>query len=884
MYAPELVAGRRVHSLRARLAPAQALQQLLQGTGLAAVKVNANTYILRRQEPERPARSRTMPVAAAEPPMTELPAVYITGSHIPRLGLLGSSPLTIVSREQIESSGYSSLFDLLRVQPGMNGHHPVDVSSESGMSYVPTGAAAAVSLSSLGPRATLYLVDGRRIASYGMVSSELGALSDLNSIPLSLVERVEIMRGGASAIYGADAMAGVVNIVLRHDYEGSEVALRHGISSRGDAAQHRLSVLSGFQAGAGHVLLSADRVQRQALSGDRRSWRSYDRSGDGLLDLRMPLGASVDGAIAAWPYCRAPQLQPDGRCMLDSARYGSLQPQTESTAAYAAYQRPLAGGIDLHASLRLTDVRQRLLSAPTYGYLALPDAPSGEHFPDGNYAFLELGPVRSRSHARSDDLSLGVAGALDDWNWTLDMSWSRNEVDNRITGTVDIAALVAATAQGRFRPGQDILPAGVRNEISPMLATGGQARQRVFSARLDGPLLALPHGDLQLAMGAEARNESLYSRPGSLLREGQVALSDSYSSHDLSRDTASLYAEFSLPLHRRLLADAAWRLDRSAGYAARLSPKFGLQWLLGEHLTLRGTYGGGYRAPTLYELRRPPGYTNDYGIAWNPPAADACRWQFSEQTCLVKVQTSENAALKPETSRSHTFGVVWDPGTGLQLAVDRHRVVRRHEIVIADALSNLQVYPDAWRLDHDGRIYAVDIRLANAGLTELDAWSLDANWRSAATDWGRFEFRLSGYYLKSLRRQAWPGAPAIEHAGFEQPRGSGLGSAQWRYGDWTTTLDLRHVGRLRAWRAGESCPDYKVAAGRCRTPGYLLPGLDVAYRGFERWVLALHVANLTDRAPVDYQETDGGYRIGSDDPFGRYFTFSATYRFDSRAH
>lgn len=877
LYAPDQVAGRRVRRLDSRLAPEQALRHLLHGTGLTAVQVNANTFTLRRHDADPPPRVRRQAIDAPSP--TELPALYVTGSHIPRASPQGSSPLTLITRDQIESSGYSSLFELLRVQPGMTGHHPVDVASESGLSFVPTGAAAAVSLSSLGPRGTLYLVDGRRIASYGLVSAELGALSDLNSIPLSLVERVEIMRGGASAIYGADAMAGVVNIVLRDGHAGSEIMLRHGVSSRGDAAQQRVSVLSGFSAGGGDVLLSADHLHRQALPGDRRDWHGHDRSGDGLPDLRIPLGEYVGGDIVAWPYCRAPQLQPDGRCLFDPARYDSLQPQLDSSAVYARYRRPLGGGIELYASLRLAEVRQHLASAPIYGQLYLPDTLAGESFAPGTYAFLELGPVRSRTRARSGDLVVGLQGDLGRWDWTLDTAWSHNRADSLIDGMVSEPALREATEQGRFRPGMAWLEPALREQISPTLDTGGQVRQQVVSAQLHGPLLALPGGDLQLAVGVEARHEALDSRPDSRLEAGEVALSDSYRRRHLRRDTGSLYAEFSLPLHRSLLADAAWRLDRSAGYAARLSPRFGLQWQPVSGLTLRGTHGQGYRAPTLYELRHPPGYPNYYEQAWNPPGEDACRWQIDSHSCLVLVKTSENAALRPETSRSHTLGLVWQAGAGLQLAVDRQRIVRRGEIVVADALPDLQAYPQTWQLDENGRIYALDIHLANAGLTRLDAWSLDADWRSPSTRWGRFGLRLSGYYLESLWRQAGSASAAVEQAGFEQPRRSGLGSLQWQRGDWTTTLDLRYVGALHAWRAGGECPAYKVAAGRCRTPSHMVAGLDVAYRGLERWVLAVHVANLGDRAPVDYRERDGGYRIGSDDPFGRYFTFSATYRF-----
>src|SRR5690606_27176522 len=110
-----------------------------------------------------------------------------------------------ISSDQIESAGHGTLYDLLRIQPGIFGHHPIAVSREGGASMQPMVSPSAASLYSLGPRATLFLVDGKRVASYGLVPSDLGAVSDLTAIPLSFIDRIEILRGSASAVYGADA-------------------------------------------------------------------------------------------------------------------------------------------------------------------------------------------------------------------------------------------------------------------------------------------------------------------------------------------------------------------------------------------------------------------------------------------------------------------------------------------------------------------------------------------------------------------------------------------------------------------------------------------------------------------------------------------------------
>ena len=232
LYAPELVEQRRSPGLQARMPAEQALELVLRDAGLRAVQINANTYLIERAP--APAASATVAQPAATQPReepVELASVEVTGTHIPRasIDVVTPAPLTRINRAQIEASGYETLLELLSHQPGVISHHPVDVATDGGFqSQQPFAAAATTSLYGLGPRATLILVDGRRVANYGLASADLGGLTDLNGIPLSMVDRIEIMRGGASAIYGADAMAGVINIILTREQNGGAVVPRYG--------------------------------------------------------------------------------------------------------------------------------------------------------------------------------------------------------------------------------------------------------------------------------------------------------------------------------------------------------------------------------------------------------------------------------------------------------------------------------------------------------------------------------------------------------------------------------------------------------------------------------------------------------------------------------
>ncbi|HEY0506278.1 MAG TPA: TonB-dependent receptor, partial [Lysobacter sp.] len=406
MYAPALVGERRSSGLQADLPAARALDVLLQGSDLHAVQVTPNTFLIERA----PAPEVAAPVPAPVREPVELATVEVTGTHIPRasIDVVTPAPLTRISRAQIEASGYQTVFELLSYQPGMISHHPVDVATDGSFnSQQPFAAAATTSLYGLGPRATLILIDGRRVANYGLASADLGGLTDLNGIPLTMVDRIEVMRGGASAIYGADAMAGVINIILKKEQQGGEVAARYGLSERGDAEQRRLSLSYGEATKrGGNFFLGADYFHRDALEGDARSWRTADLSRHGLADRRIPLGYfSLFDLEIIQPACPDDVRAANGGCFLDVPRYLTLQPELESGAVYTRLRQPLGDTLEFDGSLRLGQVRQSLQAAPLHGAIPMPDGHPDNLFPDIptqlDYAFFDVGPIRSRSESRT---------------------------------------------------------------------------------------------------------------------------------------------------------------------------------------------------------------------------------------------------------------------------------------------------------------------------------------------------------------------------------------------------------------------------------------------------------------------------------------------------
>jgi outer membrane receptor protein involved in Fe transport len=380
----------------------------------------------------------------------------------------------------------------------------------------------------------------------------------------------------------------------------------------------------------------------------------------------------------------------------------------------------------------------------------------------------------------------------------------------------------------------------------------------------------------------EWSRDALRNEPDQRMLDGDIALGAQKSRLDEHRYSSAFYAEMSLPIATWLHADAAWRIDHRQGFDSESSPMFGLKWKPLETLTVRATSATGYRAPSLFETRRPSigGGTLEAVVA--TPALAPCGIPTSFEGvdyCLVTHGAIENPDLQPETSRSHTLGVVWAPTASFDLSVDRFRIRRRNEIVTTNAVADPEAFPLSLERDEEGRLVAINDYFTNVGRTQVAGWELQSEYRLDTDARGRFTFRLAASYLSQLERQVSPDAPALDYAGHGAPKRSVLAGLEWLYGDWITTLNVHQLGPVEIAAPGKPCATLNEEAQKCRTPASTTADVYLAYAGFANWRLSLNIDNVTDRDPRNYDPAKGGYDIAYDDPRGRFYLVSAAYRF-----
>lgn len=885
LYPPSLVDGLRGRRVTATHSLDQAFSTLLRGTGLRAIEVADRAYVLERVPASPPSPSSVARGAEHDP--FELASVMVTGTHIPRSGidLVEPAPMTRITREQIEASGHLTLFELLREQPGMIGHHPVDVAVEGRSGgQQPFASAATTSLYGLGPRATLFLVNGQRIANYGLISADLGGLTDLASIPLSIVERVEIIHGGASAIYGADAMAGVVNIILRKGEAPATLVGRYGATDSGDAAQRQATFLFGHEfAGGGDLFLTVDHYRNEGLSGGERDWRSQDLRRLRLGDWRFQLGYRDDDGDLLRLSCPGLQGRDARVCAFDPPRYATLEPSIERTSLYTYLRQPVGDATEWRTSLRLGRNRQQLVRAPFHASVAVPDT-----HPDWipgmarlDYAFLDIGTIRNRTLTDVASLSTGLAGWWGDWEWQGNIAHHRNEVESRIDGLVRETVFTDAVLGNRYRFAGVPNPPALLAEISPGVTTRGTSTLDQLQLGVSGPWFQLPGGEAKLAAGFEFLRHGLVHRPDALMLEHDLALSPQKIQVHEHRDSVAGYLETRLPVLDRLQLDLAARLDHHEGYGSRWSPRLGGKWTVSDSVILRGTAATGYRPPSLFELRRPDA---DEDVVFVPetPGLAPCRFRFrlaaGTVVCGVVFGSAENPDLRPETSSSQTLGVVWTPLERMSLSLDYFRIARRDEILPGSALDDLAAFPGSLVRDDSGRLVGINERFENVGRSDLRGLEFEGHY-NVQVGRGELDLRLSAHILERHERTRYPGAPTVDGAGYLTPMHGQLGTIGWKRGAWSTTLHWRRVGSRRVHQPDEPCPQANVDAGRCVTPGFSVFDLDVAYAGVEHWRIGFNMRNLFGHTPVDYRIDHAGYDFAQDDPRGRYYLLSAAYRF-----
>jgi iron complex outermembrane recepter protein len=635
--------------------------------------------------------------------------VIVTGSRIARTEQETPSPVQVISRDEIEKTGKQNIAEVLR-GIGADNQGSIPTSFSAGFA---TGAAA-VSLRGLGVNSTLVLINGRRMAAYGLADDGARTFVDLNTIPLEAVERVEVLKDGASAIYGSDAVGGVVNIILKDTYQGAQLGATVGSSNADDGEVYRVNGSFGFGdpvTDRYNVYATVEASKNEAIKQvDRPQLGGFNLTGRGFFDNRRGaraagLGEGLDGLPAfstSTPYgsvardnpqtvtrinlTACPEASPDtGMCLYDPLSFIEVQPKqerfniftrgsfkfTDSTEGYAelgwfhnhvqAIGTP--GGVNDGGVFNPADPLNPV-TAPHNPVIPAshPDNPTGEN---RTFRLLTTMFGGRNSTVNSDVLRavVGVKGDItSDWTFDVGAGYVESNLYRAQTGLVYFPALQAGLNDGTFRVDPALDSPALLAAISPTLKDHDKNSLTLADATVSGKTFELPGGPLGVAVGIEWRREKSDTPPVPFTDTSDI-VGLGYSAFSAERTVYAGYVELDAPILPELEANAAFRYDHYSDVGHSTTPKIGLKWTPIKQLAIRGTYSEAFRAPGPTES----GNSSTLGF-----------------TSTAAIISQGDPSVKPETAKSYTGGIVFEPFRDTNIAIDYFKIDRKDEITPAD--------------------------------------------------------------------------------------------------------------------------------------------------------------------------------------------------------
>lgn len=576
-----------------------------------------------------------------------LEEVVVTGSRIKRSDTSSISPITVLSDEDLAVSGNLTLENFIQDMPAVNGGD-----FGAGVNNGNPGIAS-VSLRGLGPNRTLTLLNGKRFA-----SASVNGFVDLNMIPTSIVERVEVLRDGASTVYGSDAIAGVVNIITKKDFEGVDLQFGYDITDESDGEMINGSVVFGNSFDKGNFVVSAQVNKREEIRQGDRDFSACPLFDDGVQTICggsptttpaqfTPLG--VDSAIGGHV------LDADGvtvrpfdaaRDAFNFAALSYLTTPQDVFSAYAAanyelFEAPVLGLVNASLEMNFSNRESDQLLAPvgTFGGWITsqehPDNPFGDALCAGNplctepqdvatsRRLTESGGRRFTQDVNAWRIGTGLDGQFEnDWTWDLNYTiakWEDSQRDegrpNRpnIENMMDPTLCAAATngCPGIYNPfiSDSMTDAQIAYGFVGV-NTKEESTLNVFQLNFSGDMggFQMPGGEIGWALGYENRRESAASKPDGGAAIGAIAFTPGNVTGG-KYQVDEIYGEVSLPILSGVPMAELLTLEASTRWTdvdflddSDTVYKVALEWAPIEDIRLRGTFSEGFRAPNISEL------------------------------------------------------------------------------------------------------------------------------------------------------------------------------------------------------------------------------------------------------------------------------------------
>ncbi|WP_394777856.1 TonB-dependent receptor plug domain-containing protein, partial [Undibacterium sp.] len=894
--------------------------------------------------------------------------VEITGSNIKRTEKEGTVAIQTITAQDIKNSGATTVMDLLRASvPGMGTGGYNDTPSQNGFSK----GVATADLRNLGSTSTLILLNGRRMTPSAFANPNNGqsTLYDLNSIPVSALDRIEVLKDGASAVYGSDAIGGVINFITRRDYQGGELTGTAGANDDGRFGRQNVNGFIGFgdfNKDGYNVFFTADVSKRQAVS-----------SKDGVNDIEQNLFGAINNRLSpfsattlanatsnsstsgspifyreskpgsgSFPLASTAVIRTNcpvsqqvtyttanvanaalaGRtfCAFNLDDYQQVQGKTQDISTLSRGEFKVNEDLTAFAEAAFTKSDRWYVGAPiatsgrspTTNFTAtglakpfqaiLPIGHPDNPFPDARAA-VAVRFTNTDGNSNETTKNYRVVGGLKGSNkgvdWESAVLWNRSDVDTTTDGRLYLPVLRQLTDQNRSLASVMADPNLYRN-----ITDKGRAEIIQWDAKASTEFGQLGGGAIGVAAGVEFRKEKIGIDPDADKVAGNI-YGFTNTLIDAQRNVGSGFLEIRTPFTKNFEMDFAGRADKYPGIKTNFVPKVGAKWTVNDSVAFRSTYSEGFRAPALSQVT--PGGAQFFLTSLQDrlrcPAGDAPAPGGDITDCAKSASGTggANPDLKPETSKSYTFGVILSPTKNFDVALDWYKVRKEGEVILGsaqfildhEATNSSSVLRDqnqgTWLRDasgalipNSGPILAVKEPWINQGATETSGLDIDLKYRSNLGEYGTLTTGLSATYIFTYKRAENVGDPEANVAGAnggisdwatsggDIPRIKARASANWTKNEHNVYGSVNFVSGISLVRRTDGTdtypvpycyygkgqpatayslgglPNYSTYFQNCSVSSWTTVDLGYRYTGIKNLTLGLQIANLFDiKAP-----------------------------------
>lgn len=829
--------------------------------------------------------------------VSTLNAVEVTGSRIKSADVVTHNPVVAITSEQIARSGLASIGDILSQlsSSGSGFNAQLNPSGNTGLPPDGSGSGAGSSqlnLRSLGTKRVLVLVDGLRWVNESSGSGVSNAV-DMNTIPVGIIERIEILQDGASSLYGSDAISGVVNIITKKSQDGGAISIYTADHTRlSGGGNQQISLSYGGQNERSEWFVNAEFSNQDGVSSADWEQSAFPVPGTGIAlgSTSGPFtrlifnGQDTYGGLCPRGACNIVSNGTQGNGIANDfhrfngttdrfnhAPYGLLLNPLKRKSIFGQAKFQLSESVSGYVKMVYNNRQSENQAAPTnisfgtsfasspYGSITRIDA-SNPYNPFGTTVIPVAGQMRLVSagarHFKQDVdtryFSAGLNGYFSlagrDFNWDANYVDATNKASNELFGQYNAAKLMRALGPTSACTGSCVPfnlfggQAGITPQMLDYIMFTGLDRSgqrlRDYTANVSGGLFDLPAGAVEFAAGYEHRMQSGYYSPNPVAVAGEVGgagvsmppISGNFNANEY-------YIELNLPLlaelpgFKALSLSAASRYSDYSNFGTTTNSKLGLRWQVFDDLTIRGNWAEGFRAPSLGELYATGAIS---GPTLRDPCSAATGGMLANCTALgippgytqlntqILTTTNGNQGLKPETSRSLTWGAMYSPQWAIQrrwsdkldLSLGYYRIDVDGAIQAPDAQTVLlncaaSADPnstDCARLQRDafGNITQFIIALENLGTVHTTGVDFGLDWRLPATRAGQFGARVDGTYTMEYAASDISGKRQPERVGIlvndrSLPRLKATSVLSWRSPEkaWGLDWTMRYISRLR---------------------------------------------------------------------------------------